>query len=396
MTALYDLVVVGGGIHGAGVAQAAAAAGHSVLLLERNALAAGTSGRSSKLIHGGLRYLETAQLRLVHEALAERERLLRLAPELVTLRAHHIPVYADTKRRPWQLRAGLGLYALLGGLGPRVRFRRLRPDEWSTLDGLRTDGLQAVFRYFDAQTDDAALTRAVASSAERLGAELAIPAAFKGARFAEARWHVHYRQGEQPRTCLAEVLVNAAGPWVDRVLDTVRPAPRRLPVALVQGAHLVLDGAPARGVYYVEAPRDHRAVFVMPWRETRTLLGTTELPYEGDPAAVAPRPEEREYLLETLAHYFPRRAGARVLEAFAGLRVLPAGAGAPSRRSRETRLVLDPASGERLLTVYGGKLTTYRATAERALRLLRPRLPRRRARADTRELALPPAKDDHG
>jgi len=165
-----DIVVVGAGIQGAGVAQAAAAAGYSVLLLEQTGIASGTSSRSSKLIHGGLRYLESGQFRLVRECLRERALLLRNAPSFVRLAPHYIPVYRETRRRPLLLRAGLSLYAVLGGLHPEVRFRQLPRSAWSDLDGLNQDGLQAVFRYFDAQTDDAALTRAVVSSAQSLGA----------------------------------------------------------------------------------------------------------------------------------------------------------------------------------------------------------------------------------
>ena len=173
-----DVVVVGGGIHGVGVAQAAAAAGHSVLLLEKTSLAAGTSSRSSKLIHGGLRYLESGQFHLVRESLRERRILLAIAPELVQLRPFILPLYRETRRRPWQLRVGLSIYALLGGLGPETRFGAVPRSEWTQLDGLQTRGLRKVLRYFDAQTDDAALTRAVMRSAQTLGADVLAPAEF--------------------------------------------------------------------------------------------------------------------------------------------------------------------------------------------------------------------------
>ncbi|HUR29342.1 MAG TPA: FAD-dependent oxidoreductase, partial [Planctomycetota bacterium] len=171
----FDLVVVGAGILGAGVAQAAAAAGASVLLLEEREIACGTSSRSSKLIHGGLRYLETAQFGLVRESLAERKILLAIAPHLVRLVDFHVPIYRTTRRRPWQLRAGLSLYSALGGFGRDSRFQKLARHEWSSLDGIATKDLQAVFRYRDGQTDDAALTRAVVQSAVALGCELRMP-----------------------------------------------------------------------------------------------------------------------------------------------------------------------------------------------------------------------------
>src|SRR6202046_3003775 len=177
----YDVVIIGGGIHGAGVLQAAVAAGHSALLIERRGPPPGTATRSSKLIHGGLRYLESGQFALVRESLRERAIHLRIASELVALKPFFIPVYRDTRRRPWQLKLGLWIYALLGGFDSSTRFGTVPRRDWSSLDGLETHGLDAVIRYHDAQTDDALLTRAVVQSALSLGAELAMPASFTGA-----------------------------------------------------------------------------------------------------------------------------------------------------------------------------------------------------------------------
>lgn len=384
MSTAYDIVIVGAGIHGAGVAQAAAAAGYSALVLEQTAVAAGTSSRSSKLIHGGLRYLETGQLTLVREALAERERLLALAPGLVKRTAFYIPVYKTTARRPWTIRAGLSLYALLAGLGRHSLFAAVPRREWAALDGLETRGLKAVFRYYDAQTDDAALTRAVMRSAERLGAELACPARFVAAQRCAAGFEIRYATGGREASCLASALVNAAGPWVERVLENIAPPPARLPIELVQGTHIVVEGELGRGVYYVESPCDRRALFVMPWRGA-ILVGTTETPFAGDPALIQPLPREIDYLQAGFLQYFPAHRG-RVLDAFAGLRVLPQDETPAFNRSRETVLHAD-ATG-RLVTIYGGKLTTYRTAAARVLRLLRRTLPSRTARADTAHLPL--------
>ncbi len=377
----YDVVVIGGGIHGAGVAQAAAAAGHSVLLLEREAIGSGTSSRSSKLIHGGLRYLETLQFGLVRESLREREILLRIAPGLVRRVPFYIPVYGATRRSRWTIRAGLSLYALLGGAG----FESVPRAHWEGLDGLDTRGLRAVFRYEDAQTDDRLLTQAVMRSAGALGAELRCPANFLSAIRNEAGFRVHYLDRDGEQSCQALTLVNAAGPWANTVLERIAPRPATLAIVLVQGAHIVVEGTVQRGVYYVEAPRDRRAVFVMPWQR-QTLVGTTETFYRGDPAAVHALPEEISYLRETLQHFFPRHP-ARVLDSFAGLRVLPQGSGTLFHRSRETLLHADDPERTRLITVYGGKLTGYRATAAGVLRRLRKSLPARAA-ADTSKIIL--------
>ncbi len=385
----YDVAVIGGGIHGVGVAQAAACAGYTVLVLERTALAAGASSRSSKLIHGGLRYLEGHDYALVRESLRERRLLLRIAPDLVQLQPFFIPVYPDTTRRPLTLRAGLSLYALLGGLRPASRFRSVPRREWDALDGLDTRRLQAVFQYFDAQTDDAELTRAVMQSAVRLGAVLAFPAEFTGARIGTQHCDIRYREDGLERHCSAGTIVNAGGPWAPRIDAAISPAPPHMPVELVQGAHLVVPGALARGCYYLEAPQDRRAVFLLPWGE-HALLGTTENRYTGDPAAVAVLPGEERYLLEVLAHYFPHHSTA-VMERFAGLRVLPVSTDTAFRRSRETMLSVNDASLPRLVSIYGGKLTGYRATAQKVMHILRRGLPERTAVGDTADIRLTPA-----
>jgi glycerol-3-phosphate dehydrogenase len=386
----FDVAVIGAGIHGTGVAQAAAAAGHSVLLLEQTAVAAGSSSRSSKLIHGGLRYLESGQFGLVRESLRERGLMLRLAPDLVRVQRFYIPVYAHTQRRPWQLRIGLSLYALFSSLRPESRFGTVPRSEWSSLDGLDTAGLQAVFWYQDGQTDDRALTRAVQQSAIQLGAQLRCPARFESASLEDEGVLLRYAQGDQSIESRARVLVNAAGPWADRVARLITPAISVPALECVQGTHLVLPGTVQRGIYYLESPHDRRAVFVMPWKG-QLMVGTTETRYEGDPALVAPTAAEIHYLLGVLKHYFPRwraMAESDLIESFAGLRVLPAGPEHAFSRSRETQLITDRPVKPRVLSIYGGKLTTWRAVSQRALGALAASLPQRRAVARTDQLPL--------
>lgn len=388
----YDVVIIGGGIHGVGVAQAAAAAGYSVALLEQNALASGTSSRSSKLIHGGLRYLESAQFSVVRECLRERTLLLELAPELVKLQYFNIPVYKETTRRPWQLQIGLSLYALLTGMHRSARFSRVPKSKWESLDGLDTKGLQSVFRYYDAQTDDALLTRAVMNSAQELGAELLMPCELVGAELGDDYSSITYHHENNEETINARVIVNAAGPWANRVLEKITPAAKSLPMELVQGSHIVIDGKTEKGIYYMEAPRDKRAVFLMPWKD-KALVGTTETVFQGDPGDVQPLASEEEYLLETVAHYFPRYRDNRredIVERFAGLRVLPSSGTSPFSRSRETILHPDRHNKPRLLTIYGGKLTAYRATAEKVIQRIEESLPMRKPVANTRKLKLSP------
>ncbi len=386
----FDLVVIGAGIHGAGVAQAAAAAGYAVLVLEQNQVGGGTSSRSSKLIHGGLRYLESGQLGLVRESLRERELLLKNAPALVKRVPFYIPVYRDSKRGPWTIALGLSLYALLGGLKAPLRFRRVPPADWARLDGIKTENLKAVFQYWDAQTDDQQLTQAVMHSALELGATLHLPARLETALREAEGYRLTYHFEGRAQGCFASTVVNAAGPWVDQVLACVEPAMPQVHTDLVQGTHILLAGRIDGGVYYLEAPRDGRPVFVMPWKD-QTLVGTTETEFKGDPAEVLPLAEEKRYLLEVLQAYFPAyrsQARAQIRSAFAGLRVLPSGGGKLNARSRETLLVVDDPRHPRLLSIYGGKLTTYRSTAKEVIRRLTPTLPPKQAKADTSTLPL--------
>lgn len=383
----YDVVIIGAGIHGAGMAQAAAAAGYTALVLERyEHVAQGTSSRSSKLIHGGLRYLEGAHFRLVRESLREQALLLENAPELVRHVPFFFPVYAHNRRPAWMVRAGLLLYWLLGG----VPFRSVPKSEWSQLDGLNTEGLRHLFQYWDAQTDDAALTRAVLDSAQALGARLFTGALFEQAIRKEHGYVVRYRRDRKESEVEAGMLINAAGPWINLVLERVEPEVPRYPIDLVGGTHIVLPRPLERGVYYIESPADGRAVFAMPW-QGHSLVGTTETLFIGDPADVKPQPVEIDYLLDIYNSAFGTGFTATdVLEDFAGLRVLPRASGSLFHRSRETVFFPDRAQNPHLYSIYGGKLTGYRATAERLLELIRPQLPEREPVADTRTLRLLP------
>jgi len=392
----YDVVIIGGGIHGVGVAQAAAAAGYSALLLEKNALAYGSSSRSSKLIHGGLRYLESAQFSLVYECLHERQLLAKLAPDLVYLESFHIPVYRTTSRSRLTIRTGLSLYALLGGLTSAARFNTLPKKQWDSLDGLEQHDLTAVFRYFDGRTDDAALTRAVMNSAITLGAEMLMPAEFVGAACEQDNVQITYVVDGITKQCQASALINATGAWINPVLEKINPVCKAKEIDLVQGTHLILDNVPIDHCFYLEAPQDKRAVFVLPWKN-KTLVGTTETRFTGSPDSVKPEPLERDYLLTVVRHYFPaysaevssglavQKKTIQVGDAFAGLRVLPAGSENDFSKPRDTVLYQ---SHNRIINVYGGKLTTYRLTADRIIKKIQDVLPVRKQVALTRNINL--------
>ena len=299
----YDVLVIGGGIHGVGVAQAAAADGYRVAVLEKSRVAEGTSSRSSKLIHGGLRYLESFEISLVWESLRERELLLKLAPGLVRRQAFFIPVYDRTSRKPWMMKLGLLVYSILAGGRKDTRFRTVPKSEWDSLDGLNQDGLKRVLQYVDGQTNDAALTRAVMKSAQDLGADLFYPASFQAASIADDGVEVTFQLGEETVTTKAQVVVNAAGPWAKDLMSQFTPALEPFATDNVQGTHIECPGTVEKGCYYVEAD-DGRVVFVMPW-QGRTMIGTTEAKFTDDPDNVTPLEDEVAYLKAIYEKHFP-------------------------------------------------------------------------------------------
>lgn len=377
----YDIVIVGGGIHGAGVAQACAAAGYHCLLLEKNDWGWATSSRSSKLLHGGLRYLQTGQLKLVRECLHEREQLLKNAPDLAHINWFYLPLYADSNYPPWKIFTGLSLYRLFTGFAnPHGKFRAVPRKEWSTLNGLCTKNLRAVFAYQDAQTDDRLLTQAVKNSAIQLGCDAWQPAELLAASRNKTGWQVDIHRNSELKTVGCQLLINTTGPWANDVISRCGSR-QQLPVDLVQGTHLILKQPISTECFYLEA-KDHRAVFILPWYG-KTLVGTTESAYRGNPEDTHPTELEIQYLLDTVREHFPQ-ADLTIETQFSGLRVLPTSPKRAFLRSRDTQFLDD----DGLITLYGGKLTAYRATAEKLLILIQKRLGKRKPKANTRTLPL--------
>ncbi len=375
---IHDLLIVGGGINGAGIARDAAGQGVSVLLVEKGDLAGATSSASSKLIHGGLRYLEYREFRLVREALREREVLLRIAPHLVWPLRFILP--HDSAQRPaWMIRLGLFLYDHLGGReklpGSRGVNLRTAPEGAP----LRPEFVRG-FEYADCWADDARLVVANALDAQAHGADIRVRTALVSARRAEGLWEAKIaREGQAPETVRARALVNATGPWATALFERFEGAKTRYRLALVQGSHVAVPRLYEGDQAYILQNPDKRIVFLLPFLDAFTIIGTTDTPYAGDPAAAAITPGETEYLLAA-ANRFLRKpvASADIKWSYSGVRPLyDDGSINASAMTRDYAFDVDaPEGAAPLLTIYGGKLTTYRKLAQHALRKILPRLGR--------------------
>ena len=268
-------------------------------------------------------------------------------------------------------------------------FSRIQPDKWENPDHILANDLVSVFRYMDAQTDDLVLTRAVMHSARSMGADILSSTQVLKVKLDDSQCAITFRFEGQNLTLDSRFLINATGPWVNQTLHTITPEPDSIPIELVQGTHLVIDRTQVQGAYYLESPTDGRAVFSMPWRN-KTLIGTTEVIYNGDPAKTEPGRDEINYLISIYNHYFPSRRidDTNILESFSGLRVLPKKTGTVFSRSRETVLSTFPAKNPRLLSIYGGKLTSYRSTAAKIINRISDALPGREKIADPEKIML--------
>lgn len=372
MSECVDLVVIGGGINGAGIAADAAARGLKVMLAEADDLASGTSSASSKLIHGGLRYLEQFEVRLVRESLAERETLLHIAPHLVWPLRFVLP-HVEGMRPRWMLRAGLFLYDHLAQRRTLAGSASLALASDPAGRPLSPRFIRG-FGYWDCWVDDARLVVANALAARRSGATIATRTPVTAIAVENSLWVATLGGAGRNTRVAARALVNAAGPWVASVAELAlgrrnRPPPK---LRLVKGSHIVVprvDGAD--DAYIFQAP-DGRVVFALPFEDAFTLIGTTDVAYAGDARHASASEAEVAYLLDVANTMFARPlAQSDVVWTFAGVRPLEDdGESDAAKISRDYRLDLDRGAGPPLLNVIGGKLTTYRRLAERAVGLL--------------------------
>jgi glycerol-3-phosphate dehydrogenase len=374
----FDILVIGGGIHGAAVARDAAGRGLKVMLAERGDYACATSSASSKLIHGGLRYLESGELGLVRESLAERAGLLKTAPHLVSPLRFLLPIYSWQKRQALKLRAGLALYDILSLGGGLPASGRLDDDDISQLPRLRQDDLGSVLRYWDCTADDARLTLAVLLDARARGADILNRRAVTAIQALTDGYAVELDEHGNKRRIDARFIVNAAGPWVAGIDALVKAAPPARALRLVRGSHIVLKmpDKPQTDAYTLQ-DQDERVVFVIPWLGERFLvIGTTDVPHHGDAATAQCSTEEAAYLLAAYNRYFDHPGGpaaeADIVFTWSGVRTLEDDDSImPSRVSRSPVLSAVANGTGGFVTLYGGKLTTHRALAEEVVDALR-------------------------
>ena len=364
---MRDMLVIGGGINGAGIARDAAGRGLSVALVEKDDLAQHTSSASTKLVHGGLRYLEQYEFRLVRESLAEREVLLANAPHIVWPLRFVLPHHAGLRPR-WMLRAGLFLYDHIGGRRTLAGSSAVSLD-----DGVLQDRFRHGFAYSDCWVEDARLVVLNAIDARERGAAVLTRTAVTGLERHADRWVASLSDGGRIE---ARAAVNAAGPWVDDIAALATQGRAAQRVRLVKGSHIVVPRKHERDHAYIFQHTDGRVVFALPYQHAFTLIGTTDIPFDGNRDRVEISREELTYLCAAASEYFREPVcEADVVSTYAGVRPLyDDHAASSSTVTRDYVLEIDANEGAPLLNIYGGKITTYRKLAEHALEQLAPHL----------------------
>ncbi len=374
-----DVLIIGGGINGAGIARDASGRGLSVVLVEQHDLAAHTSSASTKLIHGGLRYLEYYEFRLVREALMERERLLNIAPHIIWPLEFVLP-HAPGQRPAAMVRTGLFLYDHLARRKrlPASRAVRFGPHPAS---GILKPNFRRGFTYADCWVEDSRLVVLNAMDAAERGADIRTRTRLVSARPKEGLWQATLEDATGTReTVFSRALVNAAGPWVGEILGTALGRDEQKTVRMVKGSHIIVPRLYAGDFAFILQNPDKRIVFAIPYEQNFTLIGTTDIPFEGDPASVKISEEETHYLCDSVSRYFRTTVTPEnVVRSYSGVRPLDDDhARNASAVTRDYVLDVEGGVGQpALLSVFGGKITTYRKLAEHALEKLLPVMDRK-------------------
>jgi len=373
---VFDLAIIGGGVNGCGIARDAVGRGNSVFLCEMNDLASGTSSWSTKLVHGGLRYLEYYDFKLVRHALLEREILWAMAPHIIRPLRFVLPHHAGL-RPAWLLRLGLFLYDHIGGrkLLPPTRTLDLARDEVGK--PLAPGRFRRGFEYSDCFVDDARLVVLTARDAADRGADIRTRTKATEIRQVDGIWQVTVQGADGERSVIrARTLVNAGGPWVEQILASGAGVNAKAKVRLVQGSHIVVPRLYDHDRAYIFQNADGRIVFAIPYQDDFTLIGTTDLDYDGDPAQVKISAAEIDYLCASVSEYLAKPVDPEdVVWTYSGVRPLyDDGADEAKAATRDYVFELDLPGGVPLLSIYGGKITTHRRLAEEALEKLAPYL----------------------
>lgn len=371
---IYDIAVIGGGINGVGIAADAAGRGLSVFLCEKDDLASHTSSASSKLIHGGLRYLEHKEFRLVREALAEREVLLAKAPHIIRPMRFIMP-HRPHLRPAWLIRTGLFFYDHLGKREKLLGSNNVYFKDDSPLNSAITRG----FEYSDCAVDDSRLVVLNAMHAREKGADIVTRTRCLSAQRVEDYWVVELENAQGSFKIKAKALVNAAGPWVAQFIKQDLQLKSPYGIRLIQGSHIVVPKLYEGDKAFIMQNDDRRIVFAIPYLDQYTMIGTTDREYQGDPSKVQITQAETDYLLEVSnAHFKKQLTQADIIWTFAGVRPLcDDESDNPSAITRDYTLALSQETHDQapLLSVFGGKLTTYRKLAESAMHQLNPFFP---------------------
>jgi glycerol-3-phosphate dehydrogenase len=389
---VYDLAIIGGGVNGCGVARDATGRGFSVILFEMGDLASGTSSSSTKLIHGGLRYLEQYEFSLVRQAMAEREVLLAAAPHIISPLRFVLP-HHSVLRPAWLLRLGLLLYDHIGG---RSTLQRSRPQDLRQAAAgavLKPEFTQG-FEYSDCRVDDARLVILNARDAADRGAKVMTRTEVTAAKRSAAHWSILVRNVPDGSsvTITARVLVNAAGPWVANVLANTLDARQKVNIRLVKGSHMVVGRIGTQEHAFIFQNRDRRIVFAIPFEEDFTLIGTTDEDYDGDLSSVTAGAHEIDYLCAAVSEYLARPVTrADIVWSFSGVRpLMDDGAAKAQDAGRDYRIEMEGGGSEaKLINIFGGKITTYRRLAEAVLDRVESAIGPSKRGAWTREEPLP-------
>lgn len=377
MSKPIDIFIIGGGINGTGIARDAAGRGLSVVLCEKDDLAQGTSSRSGKLVHGGLRYLEYYEFRLVREALIEREVLMNLAPHIIWPMRFILP-HSPENRPAWLIRLGLFIYDNLGGRKklPRTRTLNLHQDfEGEPLKSQYKKG----FEYSDCWVDDARLVILNALDAAKKGAEILPRTTCLSAKVKNGMWQIKIQNTltEKKQTIIAKILVNASGPWVNDVIGRVLGGESTRNIRLIKGSHIIVPKFWKGPQAYIIQNHDKRVIFINPYEGDKALIGTTDIPYHGQLENVKIDKAEIDYLLTAVNKYFKHTLQSKdIIDSFSGVRPLfDDGNGNPSAVTRDYVLDLNTSQAAPVLNIFGGKITTFRKLSEHALHRLKNYFP---------------------